>query len=316
MNLEYRILWIDDQPSHVSPARDFISVRLARKGFSLAVTAMTSVGTTANLRKAMTRRPGFDLVLVDFKLGEGNDTGDKVASKVRSAAPGTDIVFYSAADVKDLLDKIARLQIDGVFCAHRQNLGQKAWDVIEPTIRKALDLNGVRGIVMNAVADFDFEIDQAIVSIASRLDEEGRDRLREKILDRYCSFHAGKLDSLSKHEAEKEVEVLVALLTSDQKQTLLRKLLSDYDDHDVVRRLDLLDKYHDQVIKPRNDLAHGRSEVSDDGFVILNRKECVTFTEERFVGILHCLADHDDNLKRLNEILRSNGATQPEHDDG
>ncbi len=56
----------------------------------------------------------------------------------------TDIVFYSSEPPKTLRELIFKKDIDGVFCANRDHLSDRANGIIQGQLRRILDLNHMR----------------------------------------------------------------------------------------------------------------------------------------------------------------------------
>ena len=96
----------------------------------------------------------IDLVLMDYDLGPGRK-GDEGLSEVRAIFPYKDIIFYSCFSPAELMQKASIKDIQGIFASHRNDLPDMVVGVFENLVRKVLDIDHSRGIVMGASSDID-----------------------------------------------------------------------------------------------------------------------------------------------------------------
>lgn len=316
MQLDYRILWFDDQPDNINPSVERVRGMIARLGFEPKVELRI---ITAEVQDPLANLPDqseVDLVLMDWKLGGGHDGAD-LARKLRRTFQHTDIVFYSSEATKTLRELIFKQDIDGVFCANRDALSDRAIGIIQGQLRRVLDLNHMRGIVMAATSDLDLgmvdclELVQKVlyareggeagyaVEIAGRISKS----LRSKADDIDSLGKKGKLSKLLKEPS------FGAALRLQLLQEEVGKLADKLTESHVVEGLG---KYHEEVITPRNDFAHRKAELKDGKLHLEGRDQ--PLDHESMKALRLRLLQHADNLRGLLSTLRemAGAAGEPE----
>ena len=139
MKLEYRILWFEDDHESVFDVVEALRGLLAQQGFELKCewgecNALVMQRTVDRLRKY---NP-YDLMVFDYDLGSGLK-GEVLAQALRSKI-WTDILYYSAnRSFKELIGGMADHNVEGVFCAVRQNLEDRIWAIVESQIKRICD---------------------------------------------------------------------------------------------------------------------------------------------------------------------------------
>lgn len=304
MKLNYKVLWIDDQPRNVAAAQDYVRTRLARQGFNLDVVEVRDVPNERSFRnKLKDEWSDVDVVLLDLDLGDKKDSGDHVAKIVRMNMTATEIVFYSEVPVEELRAKIAKQGIDGVYCSRRSRLGEKALDVISTTIKKVLDLNSLRGVVMDTLAEFDYIIEVLVQKVIDGLEEDEQAEVKKQIINTASSYHTKQLEIIGGLTNDSPLDNYMDLLSSNPRYQLLRELLEKKSTPEWAHRLDRLRGYGDEIIQPRNTLAHGKARKEKDCYVVITRKSEKKYTHPDFIGLIRSLNDHLDNLTSIAEEL-------------
>jgi len=301
MNLEYKILWIDDHPKQVEPAKQFILERLARKGFQLRVQFLNNVETAASLKSHFSS--DYDLLAIDYQMSNGSINGDQIVKAIRSYCPLTEIVFYSSSPTQELKEKMLaqKIMVDGVYYANRKDLHERLNNVIDTTIKKTFDLNQMRGLFLSCVADFDHTIDELITQVFNQLDtDEKRDEIKIKIKNTAMSHHMtshAKLETVSNDE---NLEVFLGMLTSDPKHAVLHNLLHDSDDSELNSFCVRISNYTSEIIQPRNKLAHYMKKEEINGkYTLISKNREVTFDDALFQGLRHKLLEYRDTFDQL-----------------
>jgi hypothetical protein len=118
-----------------------------------------------------------DLILVDWDLGNGIVGQDAIA-EIRSTVPYKDVVFYSAQTAPDALRKAAFDKgVEGIYCASREQLVDEVLGVFESLVKKVLDLDHARGIVMGATSDIDYIVNECLLVVHGKFDQGGKDTM-------------------------------------------------------------------------------------------------------------------------------------------
>jgi len=151
MELEYKILWIDDEDmtSQINRIERYISLEL---GF---VPKIIKCKSEREMNDKKINFEDFDLILLDFQLNSGKTT-DNILKRVKEKTYCSEICFYSSKGtfiehIKDNLEIF-----EGVFFEEgREGLITKIKEIIKLTLKKIQDLNNLRGLVMAETADLD-----------------------------------------------------------------------------------------------------------------------------------------------------------------
>jgi CheY-like chemotaxis protein len=302
MQLEYRILWFEDQPgANIKPYEDNIRNGLVRLGFEPKIT-MWSGG--ADPMANLPPQQQVDIVLMDWKLGGSLDGAD-LSRKVRMVYRDTDIVFYSSEPAQTLRELIFKQNIDGVYCCNRTGLSDRTLGIIRAQMRKILDLNHMRGIVMAVTSDLDhamiecLDVVQQVAypgaadAFAAAIGVQIADGLRSKATEIEELGRKGKLKRLLKEPAFGPAMRLVSLRAE------LQKLADRINETDLLERLG---QYHEDVITPRNDFAHRRTVISGELLTLEGRAQ--PFNQESMIALRLRLLTHADNLRALLSLLR------------
>ncbi len=174
MRLDFNVLWVDDQPTSVQAQIDAIAGRMAAEGFQFHPRVCRSLEEVRAAISTNVFTDEVDMILVDWDLGMGVQ-GQKVITEIRSELQYKDVVFYSARTVPDELKKFAfQVGLEGVFCAGREELVEEVMGVFESLVKKVLDLDHTRGIVMGATSDIDHMANECLVAIHRKLEQAGQ----------------------------------------------------------------------------------------------------------------------------------------------
>ena len=268
MKLSFRLLVVDDQPDAVGNAIGNLKDHLDEKGFDLdKIKPRELSGPIWEDFLNFQGRP-YDLVMVDYNLSQ-SEMGDVAAKRLRDALPYTDIIFYSAEPRIRLLRLLARQEVEGVFVAHRQELGDRLVGLADTIIGKVVDITHMRGLAMAEVADMDVVMEQALAdTFASHLLPHDVVNSTVEALRRSLKDMLGKIPS------DLDARGLSSLVshgsfTSDHKYRSIRRIAKKLPDR-PLRDLQTLSSFQDEILKKRNILAHAKEQAVDqDGNAIL-----------------------------------------------
>lgn len=260
MRLDFNVLWVDDQPDQLQSQATAIAKGMQDYGFNLN---RTMCRTMDEIRDLVAGDGLFtdevDLILVDWDLG-AEQRGQDVIATVREKVLYKDVIFYSSrTEVTHLRRFALEAGVEGVFCATKRDLVEEVMGVFESLVKKVLDLDHTRGIVMGATSD----IDHMVISCLTILSESGTEEQRIKLLTK-----AKKLLSNSLKENEKKARELLAtgslsellkshaLFTANHRLRVLNKAIkaAQYDGHGSLRQG--LKTYIEKVVPKRNELGH------------------------------------------------------------
>ena len=257
MRLDFNVLWVDDQPNAVNAQITRITTLMAGEGFSFNPTQCRTIDEVEALIAGDVFQDEVDLILVDWDLG-GGVHGQDVIERIRQVAQYKDVVFYSAqtpaADLRRLaFDK----GLEGIYCASREGLVDEVVGVFESLVKKVLDLDHTRGIVMGATSDIDHMIHSCLLHIEAKLDDDGKKVLVEQAIKRVQERVKDIAKQGEKLGAATNVTTILKahmIFGANDRLRLLRSLLEADANH--AQSVDTIKAYMEKVVPERNVLGH------------------------------------------------------------
>jgi hypothetical protein len=196
---------------------------------------------------------------VDWDLGAGAHGEDAIAA-IREQVRYKDVVFYSANKPAAELRELALANdLEGVFCASREGLVDEVVGVFESLVKKVLDLDHARGIVMGATSDIDHLVNECLTAMHDKLDAAGKNAMVKEILGRIDE----RIKDLTQRAADLRAAPIFATLSAahmvytanDRLRILSRMLkLEPFKAHADARKA--IGTYLQKVVPGRNDLGH------------------------------------------------------------
>jgi hypothetical protein len=259
MRLDFNVLWVDDQPDRVKAQIDAIVRQMQAEGFLFNPTLCNSIEEVRTLIADNVFTDEIDLILVDWDLGSGA-TGQDAIATTRQAIPYKDVVFYSAMKPAEELRQLAfDSRLEGIYCASRENLVEEVMGVFESLVKKVLDLDHTRGIVMGATSDIDNMVSQCLVEIHGRCDEKEAAAILAEAVD-YVDKRIAKLsESAAKLKQAKTLadffEEHIILTAYDRLRILAGALKKEALEAHRGYRTSVV-AYQQRVVPGRNILGH------------------------------------------------------------
>lgn len=257
MRLDFNVLWVDDQPNAVNAQITRIKTLMEAEGFSFNANLCQSIGEVEALITGEVFQDEVDLILVDWDLG-GGIHGQDVIERIREVVLYKDVVFYSAQTPAADLRRLAfEKELEGIYCASREGLVDEVFGVFESLVKKVLDLDHTRGIVMGATSDIDHMIHSCLLLIEAKLDDDGKKALVDQAIERVqkrvrdISEQGKKLG-----EATDVATILKAhmIFGASDRLRMLRRLLEG--DASYAQSVETIKSYMADVVPDRNVLGH------------------------------------------------------------
>jgi hypothetical protein len=259
LRLDFNVLWVDDQPNRVESQIKRITKQMEDEGFQFNSTLCKSMDDVRKLIAENVFTDEIDLILVDWDLGSGVEGQDAIVA-IRETVPYKDVVFYSAQNPADTLRKLAfEKGVEGVYCASREELVDEVWGVFESLVKKVLDLDHTRGIVMGATSDIDDMVNQCLIAMHVKLDQAGKDAMIKNALG-YIDKRIAELTKTASalQKATTIVELFEAhmILTANDRLRMLGGALKvkSFEAHKGYR--EAVVTYQQKVVPRRNDFGH------------------------------------------------------------
>lgn len=305
--LEYKIAWVDDQPSRADGFYQRLSSFVGRHGFQLKVDWISRENELSAFLKELDSNSDYDLILVDWKLGsvvKAGDSGATVARDIRFKNPPSYVVFYSSETRAKLMTLIAGAKIDGVYCVNREHFVPETTEIIRASIRRFENIDIMRGVFLSAVASFDSIAKQALLNGFDGLPAPARTKVVDGLLGRLEKFHADRLNEIKKVDKELEFPKLLGKLKAGSSQELscLIELLSLACPSVSYRTsLERLKAYQHNFLPARNDLAHVEESIDGDQSVVARGGR--TWNPGDLGQYRQEIVDHHDNLIYVRDAL-------------
>ena len=258
MRLDFNVLWVDDQPNRVDAQIKRIAAQMEEEAFQFIPTLCKSIAEVRARISENVFSDEVDLILVDWDLG-GGEQGQHAIAAIREGVPYKDVVFYSGQPA-DALRKLAfEARVEGVYCASREDLVEEVLGVFESLVKKVLDLDHTRGIVMGATSDIDNMVNECLLAIHEMLDEPGRQSMLKESLAR-VEQRIKELTELAAN-LQKETTVVAVLkahlmFTANDRLRILSRLLKTAPLKAHVASRPAVITYLEKVVPGRNDLGH------------------------------------------------------------
>lgn len=259
MRLDFNVLWVDDQPDRVAAQSTSIKMQMAAEGFEFNP---QHCATIDQMKKAISEHvftDEIDLILVDWDLGN-NEHGEDAIELIRQIVQYKDVVFYSGqATVVELREKVFKKQLEGVYCAGRADLIDEVIGVFESLIKKVLDLDHTRGIVMGATSDIDHMVNKCLALAHGKLDDTGKAEFIERAMKRVekqiqnITKQGIRLKDTPSVEALFEAHML---FTSDHRLRMLASILDMEEFAGHATGIKTVKDYREGVVRNRNTLGH------------------------------------------------------------
>ncbi|TYQ05615.1 UNVERIFIED_ORG: hypothetical protein JN05_04421 [Zoogloea ramigera] len=259
MRLDFNVLWVDDQPDRIAAQSKSIGLKMAAEGFNFSPRYCQTIDQVEAVISEDVFTDEVDLILVDWDLG--NDThGEDAIERIRQIVQYKDVVFYSGqATVIELRQKAYERKLEGVYCAGRDGLIDEVIGVFESLIKKVLDLDHTRGIVMGATSDIDHMVQVCLTLAHDKLDDPGKAEFLTEAMKRVTE----KVKQLAKRgeklQAAPSIEGLFKahmLFTSDDRLRMLANVLSMDSFTAHAASVDAVKAYREGVVTGRNTLGH------------------------------------------------------------
>lgn len=259
MRIDFNVLWVDDQPAAIQAQVARIARYMADQGFHFNPTLCHTMDELDGKLTENVFVDEVDMVLVDWDLGadaKGQDAIERIREKIRYK----DVVFYSAQTAPNtLMDLVRAHDLEGVYCCTRTDLVNEVEGVFDSLIKKVLDLDHTRGIVMGATSDVDHMVNECLGTIHASLNNDGK----EQFIATALAAVEKKLKELTKlgEKLKNQTEIAAfykahMLFTSMERLKLLKNALKTGGSHENPGAHASAVKYMDEVVPERNDLGH------------------------------------------------------------
>ncbi|BCU90072.1 transcriptional regulator [Yersinia pseudotuberculosis] len=318
MSIEFKILWIDDSADYLESLNiDLVGKHINEQGFKVKFEfRITDEDIDMDVDGLK-----YDLIVIDYNLvNDGSKTGASVIRSVREKNCLTEVIFYSAKSISILRKVAFDQELEGVFFSSRDadSLLSKICTVFDLKIKRLIDLDNIRGLVMSGVADIDMRLTDIIINFNENFIEEHRIKLRKKIVKKMMPGYRDIRDLfVSEHEEfknafntslsnfrnlePKQLEDLVSnrAFSSSRRVETVKSMCQQHIDYDNKKAI--LDDI-DYLLQWRNALAHQNPRTIGNERVFKVGEEELPFNSIESKKILRQLIDLEDRLNLLSIV--------------
>lgn len=269
MGLHYKILWVDDQFGELIDygLKTSIERHLAELGFEPFVEFFEDI-TTA--QQGMISKK-YDLIISDYNISEDGN-GDLLIQRIREGKIYTEVLFYSAQSEFDAIAKrLYQDRVSFISIAAQDGydkLVDKAKWLINQTLTKLQEVESIRGLVMSETSQLD-DLVKIILKVYFESERENKTKLRDDILKRIEGSlkdnftKTGELKLRSKTDSE---IVQSRIFDASKMARSINKLIELEQIHLADSKFEnFFEGYKQHVLDLRNDLAHAKAEMDENG---------------------------------------------------
>jgi len=296
MSLNYKILCVDDNPRTIKSKLNQVGKFLEGEGFRPKI-ALIENGQ--DIDKYLDD-PLLDLIVTDYYIHDELN-GKQLAERIRGLDKMVEIILYSQRAGTDLYREVGTL--DGVYVSNREGLEEKIKDVIKITIRRTQNVSNMRGIVISEGIDIENQVEEIIVKY---FDDKGD--LAKKVLEKegVCDF--GKkiafLNSILKKIVKDYNKKIGVEKKTGAKEEIRKRISTVQPLYGIAKTL------AEEVMKPRNMLAHVEQEMGPDNVPYLRSLqkgyEEINADSEWYKKTRKDLQKHSENLTFILKFISEN----------
>lgn len=282
MKLQYHILWFEDQPDWIKTQMRTIRRVLGDLGFSLFLESEENA-TSARVDDwilKLSNHNKFDLIILDYDLGNTNKSGTEIAAKLRKMMCSDIILYTGHDDPEKLWNEINEHHIDGVYVLDRIGFPDRIEEFLKEHIKKQCGMNVMRGLLMDEFSTIESRIRSITRNFVAALPPHDEIKF---LKDRKKKYKKSSTSSVA------QVDRLTS--STDMFHDDFRPAHTDFVRRSITK---LLPEKHrskvdnDSLLKSmqdmRNKLAHSTLEESEDGRLSILGSEDV-FDYDRFIEI-------------------------------
>jgi len=300
MRIEYNILWFEDIKSSFNSKKQIVKQIVEDFGFIFPEPRNEINGE--NIESLVYDE--FDLIIADLNLT--GTKGTDLINKLRNQeGVYTEVIFYSSDGEKAVRGALKEYEIDGVYCAGRENddFEEKVKKVIWTTIKKVQDVNNMRGLIMAETSD----IDQTMFNIIATVLDKNYLGLRANLA--YIIFGnvdiklKSKRDDFDKFQKNKNIARVIkdnVMFDSSEKIKAIQFIINGID-HELAnsKKGDVFSSRYTEVKKNRDLLAHVIEEEENGRKKLKSGNRVLEFTDDFCIGIRKEIQHHSQYLNDL-----------------
>ena len=298
MRLNFSVLWFDDNEDWID---SLDTEELESEILSWGFTSDIDMVSTPEEFNSQSPFKTYDLIVID-RILEGYQEGQEFITNLRNHGIFTEIIFYTAGNVSDLWEAIQRSKLEGVFVSHRNDILSKIAKVGHQSIRKVLDLENMRGIVMAEVGELDHLLDEILNLGINNLPGEQQGHIFQRFYKKALENQVDCNERLEKFIEKPAVESMLLFCDSSKRWQNFNRLRKK---HAKLNGNNNIGDYENEVLQPRNFLAHGRPlEGGDGSFSFLYKEKEYYFDNDVSLALRQTILKYKTDFSDIIDLLK------------
>lgn len=305
MNIDFNILWFEDADEWYTASKDLIESYLLSLNFKPSFTRFKSIDV-AQIKE--NEHISYDLILADLNL-TNNTKGSDGIKILRNDNILADALFYSNNGISGLRDAMQSEVLEGVYTSDRREplFSDRTKQIINKIVKRSEDIVNIRGMLMDAVSEFDVKLKE---TIGKHLSICGDDEISVINEYAYTKVVAHSNQSIEKSKSINGDSFYISAIESYLIDSYKLSMIAN----DIFKRnypecseMKLFHKnYSEAILDERNRLAHAKKEVEADGAFYFEDKQGnkVTYDAEKCSEIRSAIIKYDELLSRVLDCIK------------
>lgn len=328
MRYDLKILWVEDSRVFYDSAKVILIMYAEDNGISLDFEYVEDVEVfIEKIEKETNRFKAYDICFVDYNLSQ-KILGNDLIKQLKRKELDSDILFYSSEYEPKIREDIREdlSSFEGVYIANRENFEEKANYLITKNARNLTKLSNIRGFLMDQTSENDYIIKSYILRKFAELSTEQKEEISKFVLQivrQSAERFKIKANSLVEQLDEKGIEDIKKFMRNMNdvvplklKYQIFEKMITFLGE--VSFEEVTLEKYFEDIVKARNNLAHKKLDLCkmqryikyyDDIDQFENRK-CPKDCKEHTNDNKYSMDDWNEIRKNVQKFGRSIDAVQ------
>lgn len=271
MRYDLKILWVEDSRVFYDSAKGILIMYAEDNGISLDFEYVEDVEVfIEKIEKETNRFKAYDICFVDYNLSQ-KILGNDLIKQLKRKELDSDILFYSSEYEPKIREDIREdlSSFEGVYIANRENFEEKANYLITKNARNLTKLSNIRGFLMDQTSENDYIIKSYILRKFAELSTEQKEEISKFVLQivrQSAERFKIKANSLVEQLDEKGIEDIKKFMRNMNdvvplklKYKIFEKMITFLGE--VSFEEVTLEKYFEDIVKARNNLAHKKLDL-------------------------------------------------------
>lgn len=313
MRLRYKVLIFDDDLEWVDSIKDDLIEIVEFEGF--LINPDEDIKHCTKESDFQGDFDKYDMILVDYDLK--SEHGDQIIENIRNHQNYTDVIFYTQGG-SNLLEILYSKEIQGVYWSPRNHCVDKFSKVFQNSVKKVMDLNNLRGLVMAEASRLD-ELKSMIFKKSFEYDLIDKDFFEQRLFGPNRSMCKDNYINSEKYLDNKVVKPIACenrtYVNDDEEKFMSKNHFFKFDLkikalphllNTIESKIEFDPKqYEENIQKKRNKLAHA---IGDEESDVITCGDYI-FTQGESKILFNDLKDYNDLFESILKEIEIKGNT-------